>query len=88
MRLRRQIILVGLTIFLLYGAALANELVMAGVKLQHTLSSNILPLNGPFVVAEGSASGIREQLIIKTTPANIIEIKRVIRAFDQAPTSQ
>ena len=56
-------------------------------KLQHTLSGNILPLSDPFVVAEGSASGIREQLIIKTTPANLIEIKRVIRAFNQAPTS-
>jgi hypothetical protein len=68
MRLSRQIILVNLTTFLLYGAALANELVMEVAKLQHTLSGNILPLSDPFVVAEGSASGIRGQLVIKENP--------------------
>lgn len=87
MRLSRQIILVGLTTFLLYGVALANTRVIEVVKLQHTRSGNILPLRDPFVVAEGSTSDMREQLITKTTLANLIEIKRVIRAFDRAPRS-
>lgn len=39
----------------------------------------------PLVAPGGTVTGMNDQLIVKTTPANLAEIKRILAAFDRTP---
>lgn len=49
------------------------------------MASDILPMVQPLVAPGGTATGMHDQLIIKTTPENLAEIKSILAAFDRAP---
>ena len=71
---------------LLSGAAVqADGLTLEIVKLQHVMANDVLPLVQPLVVPGGTATGMHDQLIIKTTPENLAEIKSILAVFDRAP---
>jgi type II secretory pathway component GspD/PulD (secretin) len=68
-----------------WSVANADGLTLEIIKLQHAIVEDILPLVQPLVAPGGTAIGMHDQLIIKTTPANLAEIRTIIAAFDRAP---
>ena len=52
--------------------------------LQHRFAEDILPMIRPLVGNEGTASAMQNNLIIRTTPANMAEIEQIISTLDTA----
>ena len=55
------------------------------VTLQHRSAEEILPVVRPLLDRDGVASGIDNQLILRTSPRNIAEIKKLLKTIDVAP---
>ncbi len=55
------------------------------LTLQHRFAEEILPAILPLVGNQGSASAIKNNLIIRTSPENMAEIEQVINALDTEP---
>lgn len=55
------------------------------IALEHALAADVLPLIKPFVEPGGTATGMNNKLIIKTSPENLAEIRQVLAAFDRPP---
>lgn len=72
-------------VLLLASVAAADERTLEIIPLQHTLASDVLPLVQPLVEPGGTVTGMHDKLIVKTTSANLAEIKQIITAFDRAP---
>ena len=81
--IQRYIILV---IFLLGWSSLAaaESLKIEMIPLNHRLASDVVPILQPLVVDGGTVTGINNQLIIKTTPSNLKQIKEVLNQIDYA----
>ena len=62
-----------------------DELALEIVQLKHTLANDVLPLVQPLIAPGGTLTSMHDRLVNKTTPANLIEIKNVLAAFDRAP---
>lgn len=67
------------------GGALASALVLEVVQLRYRTVEQVLPVVQPLVPKPGTVSGMQSNLIIRTTPANLAEIKRVLDAIDRMP---
>lgn len=67
---------------LLWGSALAAPMELEVIKLRHRLVGDVIPVLQPFVAPGGTLSGMGEQLIVKTTPGNLEELKRVLDRID------
>lgn len=65
------------------GDALVTEVIPAGYRSAEELASVLAPL----VPAPGSVSGYAGQIIVRTTPQNLAEIRRVIWTLDRAPAN-
>jgi len=71
---------------LLFAAgALAQTAVLEVIELRYRTAEQIIPLIEPLVARDGSVTGTRNQLIVRTTPANLEEIRRVLAAVDTRP---
>lgn len=75
----------------LCGLLLLSPLVAIGqtvtemIPLQHRSSEEIIPVLQSLLDKQGAISGTQNQLIIRTTPANLREIKRLLVEIDTAP---
>ncbi len=75
----------------LLGALLAASLgvradpPLAIVALKHQTVERMLPLLRPFVEPGGTVTGMNGQLVIRTSPENLAELKTIIQRFDRAP---
>lgn len=69
-------------LWLAAGLAAADLMVMEVVPLRHRLINDVLPTLQPLVVEGGSVTGLGDQLVIHTTPANLAAIKEVLAAID------
>ena len=73
----------------LFGAACAlqaEELELEVITLKYRTAQEVLPIVQPFVNQRGgTVSGMRNQLIVRTTPANLAEIKQILASIDSAP---
>ncbi len=67
----------------LHGLAAGMKLEM--IKLNYRTAEEIIPILRPMVNEGGSVSGVRDQLIVKTTPANLSEIRQILASIDRAP---
>lgn len=67
------------------GAAAADGTVLEVIALKHRNVDQVLPVIRPLVDPRGSVSGMSGQLIVRTTPANLSEIRRVLAAIDTLP---
>lgn len=65
--------------------ACAQPLVMGILPLQYRTAEQVIPLLRPLVPAPGTVSGIQNQLIVHTTPANLAEIRSVLERIDTMP---
>lgn len=71
-----------LALLMLSALAQADLLVMEIVPLKHRLANELLPTLRELVVEGGTITGLNNQLIIRTTPANLADLKRVLAGLD------
>lgn len=55
------------------------------IPLKYRSADQVIPLVQPLLDREGSVSGLHNQLIIRTTPANLEQIREVLRKIDTLP---
>lgn len=55
------------------------------IPLQHQTVEQMLPLLRPFVTEGGTVTGMNGQLVLRTSPDNLAELRRIIERFDRAP---
>ncbi|MBF8269154.1 MAG: hypothetical protein HW386_863 [Gammaproteobacteria bacterium] len=60
----------------------AAQMKVEVIPLQNRPLEQVIPIIQPLVGAGGSVTGMNNQLIVKTTPANLAEIKEVLRNLD------
>jgi hypothetical protein len=64
-------------------SALAAELEI--ISLKHRSAEELLPIVRPLLDKDGVASGMNYQLILRTSPRNLAQIKRLLTSIDVAP---
>ena len=67
------------------GAAFAQGTVLEVIPLRYRQAAEVIPIIQPMLAREGSVSGYQGQLVVRTTPANLEEVKRILAALDTAP---
>ncbi len=72
-------------VLLLAPLAAIGQTVTEVIPLQHRSSDEIIPVLQPLLDKQGAISGMQGQLIVRTTPANLQEIKRLLAEIDTAP---
>ncbi len=55
------------------------------IHLHARTAAEIIPLIRPFIGRDGGISGMRDQLIIRTSPGNMAEIRRILKGIDRPP---
>lgn len=65
--------------------ALGQSTVLEVIKLRYRSAQEVIPLIQPMLSPDGSVSGLQSQLIVRTTPANLEEIRRILASVDVAP---
>jgi len=64
----------------------AEQLELEVITLKHRTAQDVLPVVQPFVNrAGGTVTGLQNQLIIRTTRANLAEVKQMLAAIDTIP---
>jgi len=66
-------------------SALAQATVVEVIPLKYRTAEQVIPVIQPLIGAEGSVSGFQGQLILRATPANLEEIRRILASIDTAP---
>jgi type II secretory pathway component GspD/PulD (secretin) len=65
--------------------ALAQNAVLEVIALKYRTAEQVIPVLRPLLDPRGSLSGMQNQLIIRTTPANLAELKQVLATLDAMP---
>ena len=73
------------TIFMLTANVAADNRELEIIKLKHRLPNDVLPVIQPLVEPDGTVTSSNNQLIIKSSPENIAEIRQVLERIDNAP---
>jgi hypothetical protein len=55
------------------------------ITLQHRNTDDVVSILQPLVTPGGTVTGMNDQLIIKTTPENLAELKHVLESLDRTP---
>lgn len=74
-----------LLLFVLVQSAFAAEPTLEIVPLRHLMVEQAITLIKPFIEKEGTLSGWNNQLIVRTTPENMAQIKRMLHTLDIPP---
>lgn len=69
---------------LLYSASVFAETEFKIITLQHRFASDLLPMIEPMVGANGTATGMNNQLIIRAAPERMREIEATVEKLDAA----
>jgi type II secretory pathway component GspD/PulD (secretin) len=67
------------------GLAMAQATVIEVIPLRYRTAQEVIPIVQPMLAREGSVSGLQGQLIVRTTPANLEEIRQILARIDTAP---
>ncbi len=70
---------------LLATAALAQPATLEVIPLRYRTAEQLIPVLRPLLDKSGTLSGMQNQLIVRTTPANLADIKKVLATLDAAP---
>ena len=65
--------------------ALAENMQLEVIPLQKRMVDDVIQIIRPLVAPGGTVTGMNNQLIIKTTPSNLAEIKQLLKQIDHAP---
>ncbi len=71
-----------LSLLLTATIASAERMVLEVIELQHRLVRDVLPILQPVLAPGSTATGTSNQLIVRSTPENLAEIREVIMALD------
>ncbi len=75
-----------LLIFLCSASQLSAEsMTLEVIPLKHRLTEEIIPVLRPLLQPGGTITGMNNQLIIKTTPDNLAQIRSVLDSLDRSP---
>jgi len=77
--------LIGSLAVLATAAAFAQQSVLEVITLKYRTADQVIPLLEPFVDRDGSVSGMQNQVIIRTSPANLAELRRILDQVDARP---
>jgi hypothetical protein len=80
--------LITAVLFLCYVFAVpapAQEMPLEIIPMQHRPVEDVIPILQSLVAPGGTVTGMNNQLIIKTTPENLAQIKQVLATLDRAP---
>lgn len=83
--MRRLQTLLCLLVLSTAGAGAAERLVVEVIPIGYRSVEELLPVVRPLVPPPGSVSGAQGHLVVKTTPENLSELKRVLAELDRAP---
>lgn len=64
---------------------LAGDMQLKIIPLQNRLANDVVNIIRPLLIPGGTVTGMNNQLIIKTTPENLAEIKQILKSIDHAP---
>ncbi len=62
-----------------------SQTVLEILPLRHRTAEELIPVLKPMLPREASITGVRGQLVVRTTPANLAELKRILASIDVAP---
>lgn len=74
-----------LFVFWAGASSLAQQTVLEVIPLRYRTAPEVIPVIEPLLSRDGSVSGFQGQLVVRTTPANLEEIKRILALLDTAP---
>lgn len=63
-------------------AATADRMVLEVIELEHRLARDVLPIVLPVLAEGGTATGTSSRLIVRSTPENLADIRKVLNAID------
>jgi type II secretory pathway component GspD/PulD (secretin) len=63
----------------------SDSMTLEVIQLKHRMTDDVIEILRPMVVPGGTVTGMNNQLIIKTTPANLAEIKTILDSLDRSP---
>lgn len=63
----------------------AQNTVLEVIPLRYRMAQEVIPIIQPMLAREGSVCGFQGQLVVRTTPANLEEVKRILARLDTAP---
>ena len=63
----------------------AENMTLEIITLQHRNTDDVVSILQPLVAPGGTVTGMNDQLIIKTTPENMAELKHVLASLDRTP---
>jgi len=66
------------------GVVQAAELVVDVIRLQHRSAEQLLPLIQP-VVSSGTVTGAGSDLVVRATPTNLAEVRKIVARLDRPP---
>jgi len=67
------------------GLAWAQVMVLEVIPLGYRTADQVIPVIQPMVAPGGTLSGLQNQLVVRTTPENLAEIKRILASIDSVP---
>ena len=81
----RQVFVAALIAAVASVSAHAQQTVLEVIPLRYRTAPEVIPIIQTMLAREGSVSGFQGQLVVRTTPANLEEIKRMLARLDTAP---
>jgi type II secretory pathway component GspD/PulD (secretin) len=66
-------------------AAGAQQSVLEVIDLKYRNAQEVLPILQPFVSRDGSISALNNQLIVRTSPQNLAELRKILDTIDKRP---
>jgi hypothetical protein len=67
------------------GAIAAEKQVLEVIQLGYRQAEDVLPMLRPLLAPGGTITGMKNQLVVRTTPSNLAELKQVLGTVDAAP---
>ncbi len=65
--------------------ALAQAMVLEVIPLQYRTAEQVIPIIQPMLAPGGGVSGLQNRLVVRTTPENLQEIRRILASVDARP---
>lgn len=67
----------------LVAASAGAQMQVEVIPLQHRFPDDVIPVIRPLLATGGSVTGMNNQLVVKTTPGNLAEIRAVLDSIDR-----
>jgi type II secretory pathway component GspD/PulD (secretin) len=82
----KRILLTFISVLMLASAAgQAQQTVLEVITLKYRNADQVIPMLRPLIAPGGSLSGMQNKLIVRTTPENLAELRKVLGMVDNAP---